>query len=189
MKRRRLLVASVVLLPVPVLAGVAVAGWRGPFQRVVPPTKRFKDIDTAIAAGYSFRLPDLAGNTCIEQPGMGGMGVHQVNTSPLDGTIDANKPEALVYAPTGDDGQTMRLVALEYVVFQSDWHGAERPSLFGNPFDFVPAPNRYGLPAFYALHAWIYEKNPSGLVFAWNPRISCSMTHDHGGSGTGSESG
>jgi len=33
--------------------------------------------------------------------------------------------------------------------------------------------NRYGLPPFYSLHAWIWKPNPSGLLFAWNPRVSC----------------
>ena len=80
--------------------------------------------------------------------------------------------EALVYEPRNDG--TLKLVALEYVIFQSDWKGAGAPSLFGEPFDFVPDGNRYGLPAFYALHAWIWKPNPRGLFFAWNPRVDCS---------------
>ena len=32
-------------------------------------------------------------------------------------------------------------------------------------FDHVPAGNRYDLPPFYALHAWIWKPNPSGLFF------------------------
>jgi hypothetical protein len=48
------------------------------------------------------------------------------------------------------------------------------PSLFGQTFNFTPAPNRYGLPAFYSLHAWIWKNNPEGMFAMWNPDISCA---------------
>jgi hypothetical protein len=187
MKRKRSFVMFLVVLPALVVSGVAVASWLGPFKSVVPPTERYRNINKAIADGYSFRLPDLAGNTCIEQPGKGGMGVHQVNTTLLDGVVDPMKPEVLVYAPQFDDSENgvpkLRLAALEYVVFEADWKGAARPELYGHPFDYSDATNRYGLPAFYALHVWVYQKNPSGIVNAWNPRVSCSPTPDHGEGG------
>jgi hypothetical protein len=34
-------------------------------------------------------------------------------------------------------------------------------------------PNRYGLPAFWELHAWVWRHNPNGLFDDWNPRVSC----------------
>lgn len=157
------------LLPALVLAGAAVAG--GGTSDAKPATARFHDLDTAVAAGYSFRLPELSGATCIVQPGEGAMGVHLVNTSLLDGTIDATAPEALVYEPRNDG--TLKLVALEYLVFVDAWQGTEPPKLFGRTFDLVPSPNRYGLPPFYALHAWIWKPNPSGILTPWNPRVEC----------------
>lgn len=97
------------------------------------------------------------------------MGVHMVNLAlVLDPSIDADEPEVLVYEPRNDG--TLKLVALEYVVFQSD---SARPSLFGKQFDVVGATNRYGLPAFYALHAWIWKPIPSGILNAWNPNVEC----------------
>ena len=68
-----------------------------------------------------------------------------------------------------------RLVALEYVVFQADWdpHHASPPELFGEEFELVPAGNRYGLPPFYELHAWLWKHNPAGMFEDWNPRVSC----------------
>jgi len=99
------------------------------------------------------------------------MGVHMVNPSLLDGTINATAPEALVYEPKRNGG--LKLVAVEYVVFEMDWKGSEPPALFGRRFDHVPAGNRYGLPAFYALHAWIWRGNPSGILHAWNPKVTC----------------
>ena len=53
----------------------------------------------------------------------------------------------------------------------------EKLALFGKlgqEFDFIPAGNRYDLPPFYALHAWIWKPNPSGILYAWNPRVDCS---------------
>ena len=68
-----------------------------------------------------------------------------------------------------------RLAALEHIVFKEAWDATHtgRPALFGVPFDFTPAPNRYGIPAFYALHAWIWKDNPAGMFMPWNPRVSC----------------
>ena len=168
MSARRLLVLLV--LPALAIAGGAVAAGGG-VSEAAPATARFHDLDKAVAAGWSFRLPDVTGATCIAQPGEGGMGVHMVNTSLLDGTIDAAAPEALVYEERSDG--RLKLAAVEYVVFQADWHGAQPPELFGRTFDLVPSPNRFGLPAFYALHAWIWKPNPSGLLSAWNPDVTC----------------
>jgi hypothetical protein len=168
MKKRALVLALAVL---PVLVAVGVAAASGLFRDARNATERFQDVDAAIAAGYSFRLPELSGATCIVQPGQGGMGVHMVNTSLLDGTIDATKPEALVYDETSQG--RLKLAALEYVVFESAWAGPGKPTLFGQEFDYTPAGNRYGLPAFYALHAWVWRGNPSGILSAWNPRIDC----------------
>jgi hypothetical protein len=123
--------------------------------------------------GYAL-LRDAAGIACIDMPGEGGMGIHYVNGDLVgDGEVRATTPEALVYEP--DRHGRERLVALEYVVFQSTWdavHSAP-PELFGHEFVLVPAGNRYGLPPFYALHAWLWKHNPSGTFADWNPRVHC----------------
>jgi hypothetical protein len=134
-------------------------------------TTAYHDVQKAIAAGYSFRLPDSSGATCIAQKPDGAMGVHLVNKKLLDAKIDVAHPEAMVYAPRKDG--TLELAAIEYVVFQSAWKGSKPPTLFGREFALTPEPNRYGLPAFYALHAWLFKKNPSGLLNAWNPKVTC----------------
>ena len=74
----------------------------------------------------------------------------------------------------------LRLAALEYVVLKSAWdkaHGknAPRPRLYGHRFNITRAPNRYGLPAFYSLHAWIWKHNPAGMFVMWNPSVHCPM--------------
>jgi hypothetical protein len=35
------------------------------------------------------------------------------------------------------------------------------------------SPNRYGLPAYYALHVWAWRDNPNGAFVDWNPHVSC----------------
>ena len=51
-----------------------------------------------------------------------------------------------------------------------------RPDCSARTFELVPAGNRYGLPAFYELHAWLFRSNPSGMFEDWNPRVSCARS-------------
>ena len=44
------------------------------------------------------------------------------------------------------------------------------PMLFGHEFNFTDAPNRYGLPPFYSLHAWIWKDNPAGTFADVEPQ-------------------
>jgi hypothetical protein len=150
---------------------------------VAAPAHASGELDAARAAtaryhvqhsGYSL-LTDAAGIACIDKQGEGGMGIHYVNGDLVgDGNVKASTPELLVYEPEPNGRQ--RLVALEYVVFQSDWDGAHAsaPELFGREFELVSAGNRYGLPAFYELHAWLWKHNPSGVFGDWNPRVDCA---------------
>jgi hypothetical protein len=82
-------------------------------------------------------------------------------------------PKRFVYEPMPNG--RLRLVALEYIVFQAAWDAehSSPPELFGHTFMLVPAPNRFGIPAFYQLHAWIWKDNPSGMFEMWNPRVHC----------------
>jgi hypothetical protein len=170
MKRARIFVFIAAAISLLGVASIAIAG--AAFDGAKPATARFHDVDEAIAAGYSFRLPELSGKTCITQPGEGAMGVHMVNLDLVGNpAVDADKPEVLVYEPRNDG--TLKLVALEYLVLADAWKGASKPALFGKEFDTTEAGNRYGLPRFYALHAWIWKPNPSGILYAWNPRVDC----------------
>ncbi len=134
-------------------------------------TARFHDVERAVADGR-FELEDQAHLTCIEDPGgAGAMGVHYVKGELVtDGVIDVAQPEALLYDLSGSKP---RLLGVEYVVFDADWEEPDPPMLFGHEFHLVEQGNRFGLPAFYELHAWIWEHNPSGMFEDWNPRIDC----------------
>ena len=171
MNRGRLLTLVAAVASLLAVAGVAVAGGVGEAKTA---TAAFHDLDQARAAGYTVTVADAAGITCIAQPGAGTMGVHMLNPALLDAKVEEGSPELLVYAPR-NNGE-LKLVALEYLVFKADWEAAGNtspPSLFGQEFMLTPAGNRYGLPPFYALHAWIWNSNPSGLFAAWNPSVSC----------------
>ena len=136
-------------------------------------TAAYHNLGIAQARGYSI-LADIAGKTCIDEPGMGGMGVHYVNGDLVgDPAIKAWQPEAVVYAPTADGH--LQLAAVEYVVIKSAWDAAHSsaPSLFGHEFMVTDAPNRYGLPAFYSLHVWAWDHNPMGTFEMWNPDVVC----------------
>ena len=141
-------------------------------------TNQFHSVATAEQHGYAL-LTDANGIACIDMqstPGMpgGGMGVHWANSTLVaDPAIVATKPEALVYAPKPDG--TLQLAAVEYVVLKTAWAATHKhpPKLFGTTFNFTAAPNRYGLPPFYSLHAWVWKHNPAGTFAMWNPRVTC----------------
>jgi hypothetical protein len=137
-------------------------------------TDAFHNIATAEQHGYAL-LPDAAGIACIAMPGMGAMGVHWANPKLVgDPAIVKRHPEALVYAP-GRRG-TLTLAAVEYVTLQAAWDAdhSTRPTLFGHRFNLTTAPNRFGLPAFYSLHVWVWKDNPAGTFAMWNPTVHCS---------------
>ena len=121
-----------------------------------------------------FELHDLQGIACIDNPA-GAMGIHFVNGARVgDPAENAAEPEAVIYEPTSDGG--LRLVAVEYVVTKQAWQDAGHvgaPRLFGQDFELVHAGNRYGLPDFYELHAWLWKHNPNGLNADWNPTVTC----------------
>jgi methanethiol oxidase len=174
MKTRSILVAAALVLAVLPTTAVAQHDHSSDLAKARKATAGYRHLAAAQADGYEL-FTDAQGVACIDNPGVGGMGVHYVKNDLVgDGTVDPATPEALVYQP-GRRGR-MRLGALEYVVFQDQWDAAHdsRPTLFGREFALVPAPNRYGLPAFYELHVWLWKHNPRGLFDDWNPRVSCA---------------
>jgi hypothetical protein len=140
----------------------------GLVKEVVESTRRFREVAVAVSEGYG---PFLG---CVSGPEEGAMGVDYVN-GPLveDGMLDAAQPEILVYEPQKNG--RLRLVAVEYIVIAAAWDAANPnpPVLSGQVFHYSGSPNRYGLPPFYALHAWAWKENPHGMFVDWNPKVSC----------------
>jgi hypothetical protein len=101
------------------------------------------------------------------------MGIHYVNPSLLNGTIDATHPQALIYEPS--NGQ-MKLVGVEFITDAETWlkHNAGPPVLEGQVFLLVDSPNRFHIASFFELHVWAWRDNPQGSFVDWNNDVSCS---------------
>jgi hypothetical protein len=129
-------------------------------------------VSAATAAGYQFFLG------CVSGPQGGAMGIHYVNGDLVgDGKLDPARPEALMYEPRNG---RLHLVGVEYIVLAKDWDAASKsaPTLLGHVFHHTGSPNRYGIPAFYALHVWAWKRNPLGTYVDWNPKVSCDEHRD-----------
>jgi hypothetical protein len=129
---------------------------------------RFQNVNAATAEGY------VSTANCVSGPNQGAMGVHYVNGAFIeDGVLDVRRPEVLVYEPH-EDG--LRLVAVEFLVDAEQWDAANPtpPVIGGQLLNYVGAPNRLRLPAYYELHVWAWKKNSSGTFADWNPRVSCT---------------
>jgi hypothetical protein len=173
---RRAFGIGLAVLFVPLLGLTVVAASNGgpSIADVRAATAKFHDINAAKAAGYT-ELRDAAGIACIANLPTGTMGIHYVKGSLVgDGVINATTPEALVYEPLKNG--KLKLVALEYVEIQDVWHGAHgatTPSVLGMTMRSVPAGNRYGLPAFFERHAWVWSDNPLGTFEDYSSKVSC----------------
>ena len=139
-------------------------------DRVHNATARYTNINAAIADGWVTATP------CVSGPNTGAMGVHLVLPARISaGVLKAEEPEALIYEPMANG--KMRLVGVEFIVLASVWTsnnpGGGVPALEGNLLNYVGAPNRYGLPAFYEMHVWAWEQNPLGNYADWNTHVTC----------------
>jgi hypothetical protein len=143
-------------------------------NKVHKATAQFRDINAALAAGFTQATP------CVSGPDFGAMGVHFVLGSRITaGTLNATEPEALIYEPLPNGA--FRLVGVEFIILQSVWQtqipqgSTAAPALEGHLMNLVEFPNRYGLPAFYELHVWAWEHNPVGSFADWNTHVSCDQ--------------
>ena len=171
MKNKRLLIIGPVMLALVALTSVALADSNQPRAKLVDAvrqaTEPFKEADAAKSAGYGLF------HGCVSGPQEGAMGIHFVKGDLVgDGEVDALHPEALIYEIR--NGQ-LQLVGVEYVVIAEAWDAAHDtpPTLMGQVFHYVGAPNRYRIPAFYELHVWAWKNNSNGVFTDWNPNVSC----------------
>ena len=139
-------------------------------DKVRAATAQFENINVALDQGW------VRGTPCVSGPNEGAMGVHFILPSRVpDGIVNANEPEALIYEPQRDGA--LRLVGVEFIVLAADWARLHpdggTPAVDGHLTNYVGEPNRYGLPAFYELHVWAWERNPNGSFADWNTQVSC----------------
>ena len=137
------------------LPGVETDGAIATLQRV---TERYHRLSVAIADGFVLLHPcEVRGN---EGP-VGTVYVHMGRL--LDGEINPESPDALIYEPEKHGG--FKLVGVEFAIPQS--FVAQPPSFFGTTFQNE---DEFGV---FALHAWVWRNNPNGLFAETNPRVSC----------------
>jgi len=107
----------------------------------------------------------MAISPCVASPA-GGMGFHYANRTRLDATVKWNEPEILVFAPSADAKDGVKLAAVEYIVPKA--LSAQPPVLFGETFVEGGPEN-----SLWTLHVWVGITNPSGAFAPWNPRVTC----------------
>lgn len=124
-------------------------------------TTAYRDLDSAVAAGYAGHVAQ-----CIENQPEGAMGYHHVNRALLDDRLEVDRPEMLVYAR--DTSGAYKLNGIEYIVpYTARPRDAEPPTVMGQRLKRAD-----GLRLWY-LHVWIWEPNPNGLFADWNPSVRC----------------
>jgi hypothetical protein len=124
-------------------------------------TARFKSLDSAVAAGYERTV-----SKCIAYPKVGGMGFHHENAALLDGKLEVERPEILVYrrSPNG----SYDLSGVEYEVpYTFAPRDSAPPTIMGQPLKHFDA-----IKMWY-LHVWPWFDNPNGMFADWNPRVTC----------------
>jgi hypothetical protein len=126
-------------------------------QRV---TARYHDLNAAIADDFVLLHP------CENRPGEGPVGTVYVHINRLmDGIIDPETPDALIYEP-GRNGRP-KLVGVEFAIPYSLWTEQEPPKFLDATFQ---REDEFGV---WALHLWVWRMNPEGLFGESNPRVSC----------------
>ena len=127
---------------------------------------RFRHIQVAYDEGYIQTSPG-----CVP-----GFGIVLRNNALLDGVVDPEHPEILLFEPQKNG--RMRLVGVELLVLAIPWdatHG-DPPTYAGQTLEDRRAPGSAGPPfPNYALHAWIWQHNPNGLFTPFNPTITCEF--------------
>jgi hypothetical protein len=128
-------------------------------------TAQFHDFAKTTQPGADYSA-QLTGCVVSPDPEEGAMGFHYGKPSLIDGTINQDEPEVLLYEPQLNGKP--RLVAVEFIVpFAILPREATPPRAFGQ--DFVPDKS---LP-FWTLHIWLWKDNPKGLFASFNPNVNC----------------
>ena len=146
---------------------------RRPGRDRAPATHTFTHPTAAKKAGYGL-LKDANGIACIAHEGHGrdGRALRQRRRwwTPRSSSVTP-RPWSTASPTTATSGSRRSSTSCP-ALWRQD-HPTGRPSLFGHRFTFTPAGNRFGLPAFFSLHAWVWYKNPAGDFPMWNPRVHC----------------
>jgi hypothetical protein len=134
-------------------------------------TAQFKNVSSVEGPGKGYAL--LFG--CVSGGDFGAMGLHYVNLSLVDGNLNVNEPEIILFEPASNG--RIRITGADFLVPAAAWDAAHPgegpPQLMGQLFHLFESPNRFGLDTFYTLHVWAWKDNPYGTFGNWNPDVSC----------------
>ncbi len=129
--------------------------------------EQFYLLDDALKAGFE-PLFD-----CTDNGAKGAMGQHFIKKDwAMDGRLDVSQPDVLMYEPQPDG--SMHLVALEYIVFQSQWTGAKAPVFLGHELQLKHMVGTHEVDPFYEMHVWHWRDNPAGMTTDNNPAVTCA---------------
>lgn len=190
MTRRFLQFAALALL----VGGCRAAGSEPSLEEVRAVAERYRDVNVAIAEGYTTDNKCVTAEMLGFPASMGAMGLHYVRRDVLGlpakpsgrvkgtGThTDFRHPAMLVYEPQPDG--SLDLVAVENLVFASAWHetagnqappkfhGRTYPLLRDNPSTKID--EAHGWEPHYEQHLWVLRDNPNGAYSPFNPRVTC----------------
>ena len=164
-------------------------------EAVKAAAEKYRDVNVAIREGYTTDHKCTTAEMLGFPREMGAMGLHYVRRDllglppkpapPGSGRVsgtgtytDFMKPAMLVYEPQADG--SMRLVAVENLVFASAWHerSKEPPAFHGEPFVLLKdkpdtkVDEAHGWEPHYELHVWL-DDNPNGMFSEFSPRVTC----------------
>jgi hypothetical protein len=123
-------------------------------------TARYHDVEAAIADGF------ILLHGCEVRPGEGAVGILYVHLGRfLDGVIDPEVPDGLLYAPSRSGKP--KLIGVELAIPKGMWSAAEPPQFVGVPFQEEEEFDAYGL------HIWVWSHNPDGMFAQAHPRVEC----------------
>ncbi len=163
MKRKTLIISGGIAFLALILVAAQTFG-KSDLAKIRRATAQFHRTEAAKAAGYHL----VSGlDNCFDNPGVGGMGFHYINTDALDTEVDLLHPEAMVYIPSPNG---LQLGAVEYIVPQDKWDatGSTEPTMLMGMHLHLNQDLHV-----YIMHAWVWKKNPRGILEDWNPNVSC----------------
>lgn len=130
-------------------------------ERVRRATAAYRELDSAVAAGYPHDVP-----RCIANEPHGAMGFHHMRRDLSDAKVELERPEILLYSRTADGGH--QLNGVEYIVpYTVHPRNATPPTVMGQ------ALKQSDQLLIWYLHVWVWTDNPSGLFADWNPAVKC----------------
>lgn len=136
------------------------SGVTADLERLRAATAAYRELAAAQADGYPTATPP-----CLSSA-VGAMGHHYVNRAYVDGTLDLEHPEILLYA--ADPNGKQKLLGVEYIVpYRILPPESAPPRIFGQNL------KRSDELKLWYLHVWAWEKNASGLFADWNPAVKC----------------